>query len=71
MWGDQEAKQLALLIRALNYSMGKQQYTVVFLSSLLGISAVVLSLNATSALKTGVCAIINTKAEGNAAVFKE
>ena len=71
MWGDQEAKQLALLIRALNYSMGKQQYTVVFLSSLLGMSAVVSSLNATSALKTGVCAINNTKAEGNAAAFKE
>ena len=50
MWGEQEAKQLALLIQALNYSMGKEQYTVVFLSSLLGISAVVSSLNATSAL---------------------
>lgn len=59
-WGAKEVKQLCLLVRALNYGVGKQQYTVVFVTSLEGISSITSSL-AGDTLKTGVCVLTGSK----------
>ena len=56
--------QLALLVRAMNYSVGKQEYTVVFITTLAGISAVTSSIHLQGGdkVKTGVCVTVE---EGN------
>ena len=53
--------QVALSIRALNYSVGKQQYTAVFITSLEGISSTVSALSGLGdePLHTGVCVCLD------------
>ena len=54
-----------LMIRALNYSVAKQDFTIVLITLLIGISEIVRSLRNgnTNTINTGVCVITNDEAE--------
>lgn len=40
MWTGQHAQKLTMLVRAINYNLGKQMFTVVFLTHLEGIATI-------------------------------
>lgn len=65
-WGIEEVKQLVLSIRALNYSVGKQQYTAVFITTLEGISSVSSALSGVGdePVHTGVCICLDREKDG-------
>ena len=55
-WSSAEAKKLALLVRALNFNVGLQQYTVAYITTLENISDVCSALSIDETLvQTGVC----------------
>jgi hypothetical protein len=59
-------KQVALSIRALNYSVGKQQYTAVFITTLEGISSIASALSGLGdePLHTGVWICLDKEKDG-------
>lgn len=57
-WYLEEAKQAALLVRALNFNVGLQKYMVLFITNLLGIAGLSSALKDESDnIQTGVCVI--------------
>ena len=56
--GHVKKQRLALLVRAVNYNVGLQKFTVVFLTSLEEIGSLCCCLRSEyDALQTGVCAL--------------
>lgn len=64
-WTDTEAQRIALTLRAINYNVGVQMYTMVFITTLEGISSISHALNGEGdVIQSGVIATITDSLNG-------
>ena len=70
MWGDAEAQKLVLLLRAINYNFGMQTYSMVFITTLEGISAISNTLSEEGDTVAGVIAVTTDSQNGKCCIAR-